>query len=101
MDKKIKFRARYSTYDPYIEKVYVDRETDKSVWINGRCFRKDTGGTQYYETRYFDTFREAFDFIDTRLKNKYSYEEEALRSFKQVVEAFQNTTESNIREVKS
>lgn len=35
---------------PEIEKITVESETKKSVWVNGRCFRKRGSYKEYFDT---------------------------------------------------
>lgn len=50
-----------------IEPVEVEKETEKSIWING-CIRRKTSG---YE-KYFDTWQEAHDYLKNQAESKIS-----------------------------
>lgn len=53
-----KYMARKSTFGKLVEIVFVEKETEKSVWIRGRRIAKRSS----YEN-YFDTFDEAKEFL--------------------------------------
>lgn len=59
--------TKYKTlsFETRIDKVEVEKETDKSVWVDGRSFRKLSG----YEC-YFDTFEEAKSYYLERAGSK-------------------------------
>ena len=59
-----KFKARPGFFDT-IEEVTVERETESSVWINGRRSAKRSS----YDN-YFDTWREAHECILLIAKKK-------------------------------
>lgn len=62
-----KFKARTWFYKlPAIEEVEIDRETDKSVWINGRRRDKETG-----DCIYADTWEEAKSFMLKHIRREY------------------------------
>ena len=52
-----KYKAYYYSR-PEVEKVEVEKETESSVWIQGR---REVKETQY--SAFFDTFQEAKDFL--------------------------------------
>jgi hypothetical protein len=43
------FRAK-ADWTFTVERVFVERETDMSVWMNGHQIRKQTQGTTYHKT---------------------------------------------------
>jgi len=43
------FRAK-ANWTFTVERVFVERETDMSVWMNGHQIRKQTQGTTYHKT---------------------------------------------------
>jgi hypothetical protein len=51
-----------------IELVEIEKETEKSIWINGRVHRKTTS----YE-KYFDTWEEAKDYLMAQTESKISH----------------------------
>ena len=56
-----------SSYSMGIETVEIERETDASVWINGRRSAKDCEWHKYH-----DTWSEAKDFLVRRAGDKVS-----------------------------
>ena len=80
----IKYRTCLNT----IEKIEIDRETDKSVWVNGQRQAKAGG---YYA--YFDTFGEAKGFLITTVlaeirnaENSINYQKRELDKIKAISE---------------
>lgn len=55
----IYFKTHYETYgSPSIVPIEVERESESSIWFNGRMIRKDTN---YY--RHFKTHQEAKEYL--------------------------------------
>lgn len=69
----IKYKA--DTIFNQILQVEIDKETDKSVWINGRRTSKISN----YES-YHNTFQEAKDYIIERQTKRYHRAKENLNS---------------------
>lgn len=61
----IKYRAKTQTWGQLIEKINVERETKKCVWIDGRRSNKMS---DWY--CYFDTFGEAKNYLISEAENK-------------------------------
>ena len=47
-DKKIVFRVRFR-HEATIEKMVVERATEKSVWVNGHRVSRETEGSRIYD----------------------------------------------------
>ena len=56
MERLIKYRT--GKWRTYIEKIEIERETDASVWVDGRRFGKKTS----YDS-FFDTWKDAHEFL--------------------------------------
>lgn len=75
----------FKLYFSEVSEIEVDKETDKSVFINGRKHAKETSYEAYFKTR-DEAIKFKLDKLNaeiTRRKNAVAYVEEELATFKQ------------------
>ena len=69
------YKAKLSTWCPEITEVEVERETEQSVFINGRREAKES-----HYTAYFKTYNEAFDKFIQILTQSIARKQYSLKS---------------------
>lgn len=77
-DKMIKYKT--GEWNILIKEVEVERETDVSVWVNGRRCGKRTSWDNY-----FDTWAKAYSFLFDRATHTLEAAERRLESAKEQV----------------
>lgn len=76
---------KYNKIEKTIEKVVAERETDSSVWINGKQIRRDTICHKIYDTK------------EEAIKDAIEYEEFKIDRLRKQIEQ----REKNIEKIKS
>lgn len=66
--KFVLYRARVDSWKDSICKIYIDRATESSYWINGRRHpRKSEPANLHQAENHFETLKLAQDWLDERL----------------------------------
>lgn len=91
--KTIKFRyvTAHKWRDPEISKVEIDKETEKSIWINGRRYAKASS----YES-YFDSWNEAAQSalsVHKKIANEVESRLDCQREILEKINAMENPDE--------
>lgn len=87
----MKIVYRTSSYGKRIEKLKAERETDHSVWVEGRRYNKRSS---WYN--HFDSFEEAKQYLLNKAVLNVESLERQLKNAKEELEKIRVKTENNI-----
>lgn len=83
------YRARTYGNPAAYEEVEVDRESENSIWIKGRCFRKKTDSE-----RFFKTLLDLKRYRKDQISGKIARDEKHIAELKEQLKVIESIPES-------